>query len=428
MRDARRRPTARSSTEVLAAVAICLVVLALLLPVLNGAVERAWAARCSGQLGELFRALSLYLHPDHGDHWLPAGGPGGPCWFDTLEPFVAGYRTGQAPQRFVCPQAPLEQRGFTRDSLSYGWNAWDFPPGSVTTGAMSPREKLVLGDSLGSGPGAAAPHADTLVTADGELRLDARHGGEARLLFLDGHVESCSRPRASERWAAWTLAAPRPVGETPSPLGVLRWWQWALVAACVVVPGVVVLVGLPYLAALQAARAQERLEREEAAARAAKVQRETAREAVRHEHLRHVPAGPVEPVALPRAVLHVGRRSFELCGDRELVIGRGDHADVRIHNSHTVSREHAKIRPEPRGYVLYDLCSRAGTFVGAARVESRVLAHRDRIRLGEGVQLVFRLVEQGLPAGPARAAAADLPSDRRSPPPLTAPVARAGGR
>ena len=381
----------RTWVEVLVAVAIACLIVALLVPALGSATERAWAARCQGHLGELFRALSLYLHPDHGDHKMPASAPDGPAWFEKLEPFVAGYRVGQARDRFACPKAPTAQRGFTRDSLSFGWNEWDFPLGSVASQTATPREALVLGDSLGSAEGLAAPRADTVLTAGGELRLDARHGGEGHSLFLDGHVAGYERPQAADQWPDCALAPPRPPGETATLLRVLRWWEWVLVAACAAVPWAAVTFGVPYLAALRAERAEQRKEQAEAEERQATIDEERARKAARKEYLRRVPCGPVQAVELPRATLHVGRRSFQVRPDRELLIGRGKDADVRIVNRHAVSRQHAKIRPEARGYVLYDLYSRAGTFVAGEQVESKLLAGRARIVLGTDVELTFEL-------------------------------------
>ncbi|MFW6108524.1 MAG: hypothetical protein ACOC8D_01795, partial [bacterium] len=210
MDDARLRRRGRSWVEVIIAFVIACLVVALLMPALNAAVERAWSATCCGHLGELFRATNLYLHPDHGGKYLPASGPDGPPWFEKLEPLVAGYEAGRARGRFVCPKAPPAQQGFARDALSFGWNAADFPIGSVAAQAATPHEKLLLADSLGSAADAEGARADTVVTAAGELRLDARHRGEAHCLFLDGHVGPYTRPRAEEAWPAWALAPPRP--------------------------------------------------------------------------------------------------------------------------------------------------------------------------------------------------------------------------
>ncbi len=76
---------------------------------------------------------------------------------------------------------------------------------------------------------------------------------------------------------------------------------------------------------------------------------------------------------------HVGRR-FDLI--RNVVrAGRGDDVDLQI-SSLAVSREHAEIRRDSRGWLVQDLDSTNGTFVDEHRVGSAVLEHGNVLRLG----------------------------------------------
>jgi serine phosphatase RsbU (regulator of sigma subunit)/pSer/pThr/pTyr-binding forkhead associated (FHA) protein len=73
------------------------------------------------------------------------------------------------------------------------------------------------------------------------------------------------------------------------------------------------------------------------------------------------------------------------------MIGRRTSVDLQV-ISRDVSREHARITHEGESYLIADCGSRFGTFVnGEAVVAPRVLAHGDRIRLGQtdAVDLVF---------------------------------------
>jgi len=383
----RLRDGGRSALETIIAIIVLGVLLSVLMPVLSLAIESAMETQCHQHLGELFRATQIYLHPDRGGNWLPASEDGGPYWFEKIEPLVAEYETGGARERFTCPKAPLAQRGFTRETLSFGWNERECPWGTVFNNVMKPRERVVLGDTLGTAPD--GPKADTLVTRSGEFRLDTRHEGRGSLLFLDGHVEGATRGQATKRWPAFTLAPPRPPGQIQNPLMALAWWQWLSIALAIAVPYALALGGVSYWRRLKKAREEKLRRQEEQEEREARQEAEREREQARKEYLRTVPSGPLEEVELPRGTLHLGNRRYQVQPGREMVVGRAERAHVRI-RSDTVSREHAKIRPEPRGYVLYDLFSRTGTFVGGKRIQGKVLADGDVIRVGDA-ELTFEL-------------------------------------
>ena len=168
----------------------------------------------------------------------------------------------------------------------------------------------------------------------------------------------------------------------------IRWWHWLVGTAGVaglyyLVAGVI----LPYLKGVQLGIEEEHerkhQEEEEQEKREARAEREDERRA----YLKTIPSGPVGPVDLPRATLRIRNKSWRLPQDAEVTFGTRRGATVPV-MQRGVSREHAKIRPEPRGYVLYDLMSEAGTFVGSQRIASKVLADGDRIRIG-GVEVIF---------------------------------------
>lgn len=70
-----------------------------------------------------------------------------------------------------------------------------------------------------------------------------------------------------------------------------------------------------------------------------------------------------------------------------LEIGRGEGVDLALADP-SVSSRHARFAPEAGGVRLIDLDSKNGTRVGGERVRSRLLAHGDRVRLGQ-VELVL---------------------------------------
>jgi hypothetical protein len=172
----------------------------------------------------------------------------------------------------------------------------------------------------------------------------------------------------------------------------IRWWQWLGGTASVaglyyLVAGVV----LPQLKRLRAKRSEETALQEQERARKEQEKTQEEREAARRECLKSLPSGPVEPVSLPQAFLRIKNRIVPLPRNAEVTFGTKRGVSIQI-MARGVSREHAKIRPEPRGYVLYDLMSNTGTFVGGKQIESKVLEDGDAIRVGT-VEISFTLGE-----------------------------------
>src|SRR5581483_1517857 len=85
-------------------------------------------------------------------------------------------------------------------------------------------------------------------------------------------------------------------------------------------------------------------------------------------------------------------RAFSI-NRRETVLGRGREAHVFIDDA-GASRAHARIVVTDDGsYVLEDLKSRNGTFVGGRRIERAELNSGDRISIGSGVTVSFAILD-----------------------------------
>jgi hypothetical protein len=171
------------------------ILLSILMPSIGLLRENALSARCQQHLRSLGIAISAYMSDYHGKNWLPASRlPDGPFWFEKLEPFVGGHEAGRSRENFVCPRAPFGQRGFTRDSLSYGWNERHLPLGTVDKDIVRQAETIAIADSL---PG---PDSDTVLTPQGQLRFATRHRDKGGVLFLAGNVDSMGRAEAEFEW------------------------------------------------------------------------------------------------------------------------------------------------------------------------------------------------------------------------------------
>jgi two-component system cell cycle response regulator len=78
----------------------------------------------------------------------------------------------------------------------------------------------------------------------------------------------------------------------------------------------------------------------------------------------------------------------------ETILGRDFDAQVRIEDA-SISRSHARIVRQPNGeYLLEDLDSTNGTFIGADRVVRRELISGDRIQLGPLLTLRFAITDE----------------------------------
>jgi hypothetical protein len=71
-----------------------------------------------------------------------------------------------------------------------------------------------------------------------------------------------------------------------------------------------------------------------------------------------------------------------------------EHNDIALEDR-TISRQHARIRYEKGAYVLYDLASANGVFINGEQIRRRVLAHGDRIKIGQ-VMLGVLIVDEEL--------------------------------
>ena len=171
------------------------VILSILMPTIGLLRENALSTRCQQHLRSLGVAISQYMSDYYGKNWLPASElPNGPFWFQKLEPFVGGHETGRWRESFVCSRAPLGQRGFTRDTISYGWNERFLPFGTVDKDVLRQSETIAIADSQ------SGPECETVLPSHGSLRLATRHRGKAGVLFLAGNVDSVTRAEAEFEW------------------------------------------------------------------------------------------------------------------------------------------------------------------------------------------------------------------------------------
>ena len=92
-----------------------------------------------------------------------------------------------------------------------------------------------------------------------------------------------------------------------------------------------------------------------------------------------------------RLAVRSAGRTWEVALDRETqTIGRLPDNDIVI-NRQSVSRHHARVERRGDGFMIQDLNSGNGTWVGGARIDRHLLADGDAIRIGNA-QLIYKAV------------------------------------
>ena len=91
----------------------------------------------------------------------------------------------------------------------------------------------------------------------------------------------------------------------------------------------------------------------------------------------HQPAAATTPCLVVMYGKNLGKRHF--LDKAEQILGRSDSVSIQI-DQDSVSRQHAKISPEPGGHVVYDLNSANGTFVNDVQVKRQKLSPSDIVR------------------------------------------------
>ncbi|MGE0140443.1 MAG: FHA domain-containing protein, partial [Ilumatobacteraceae bacterium] len=94
-----------------------------------------------------------------------------------------------------------------------------------------------------------------------------------------------------------------------------------------------------------------------------------------------------------------GDRTF--AGDTVVTIGRDSGSSIRL-DDERVSRRHAELRPGPDGWLLVDLGSTSGTFLGGERVQEVLLRTTTTVRFGGANSpndVSFEPVTTAAPAG-----------------------------
>lgn len=128
MRAVSRNRYGLTLIELLAAMSIVVMLLAIVFVGIGRAKERAKMATCTGNLRAIGQGILLFANDNNGE--LPPGAElgGFRFWFHALEPYINGYETDpESPDRPAWQQCPAKQFPTPeRRNIGYGWNYQNF--------------------------------------------------------------------------------------------------------------------------------------------------------------------------------------------------------------------------------------------------------------------------------------------------------------
>ncbi len=192
--------------ELLVVVAAIALLMALLVPTLGQARARARGAACASQLRQIGLLQAQTVSSERGQFFLYSPVDQNPpkTWAKVL---WQDSGSEVDPSLFVCPSyAPYQ----FNDDWKNTYGVRRDPPETatlvkgllehylVTDQIRSPASYVHIADTTSGGAGGYDARQYHLFEAAGTEQVHARHANRANILFLDGHVESCTRARLEE--------------------------------------------------------------------------------------------------------------------------------------------------------------------------------------------------------------------------------------
>ncbi|HMP76086.1 MAG TPA: DUF1559 domain-containing protein [Kiritimatiellia bacterium] len=191
--------------ELLVVIAIIAVLMAIIVPSVQSALERARAIACTSQLRQIGQAFFSYAGtydalPAPAGHVAGGGMPDPSFWYSSLGPFLGlGWSRGSGPRpgdlafqntKLACPTYGGNRLGYAYNeflppSHRSEWIPKVTPAKWFLDSSSRSTERLLVADATSWYTGGP----DMITYGDSSLLDWNRHNRSANLLFLDGHVQ-----------------------------------------------------------------------------------------------------------------------------------------------------------------------------------------------------------------------------------------------
>jgi prepilin-type N-terminal cleavage/methylation domain-containing protein/prepilin-type processing-associated H-X9-DG protein len=209
-----------SLVELLVAIAVLSILIAISIAGLNATKNRASSAQSISNFREIHAAIALFVVNNNGEFprsrtFIPEGGSGsawgyeGGFWFNAIGEYLDEGRqfrqelvgTGPWPQNipFACPSIiDRNLHGWGGAGIDVGLNGYLFPAGTppsprvLAANVQNPSQALLVADSAAPGTGVGSWQ----VGHGGAFSANSiafRHNGRATILHVDGSIKQMKR-------------------------------------------------------------------------------------------------------------------------------------------------------------------------------------------------------------------------------------------
>ena len=206
--------------ELLSSIAIIAVLLAIIIPMTKGMIEKSQKAACSSNMRQVFFAVQAYANDHDGQIIASLGGGPRPeglgywVWTRAIEDYLDS--PGKVPSKgsrprgvFACPSSDATVRSGATSDYAINGHVSLGKSGERFQSLVDPAATICLIEAKNEGSNTCCREVAWWL-GDGQMGINFQHNSTANTVFFDGHVESLSPDqipmgRAAAKKRPWAL-------------------------------------------------------------------------------------------------------------------------------------------------------------------------------------------------------------------------------